>query len=47
MGEELKHERMISYNDNFSGVLLIAVTKYLENVTNFVGKLFYIPKKHS
>jgi hypothetical protein len=40
-GEEVLHEGWSSY-DNLFGVLMITVTEFLENVTDFCGKLFYI-----
>jgi hypothetical protein len=40
-GEEVLHEGWSSY-DNLFGVLMITVTEFLENVTDFYGKLFYL-----
>jgi hypothetical protein len=40
-GEEVLHEGWSSY-DNLFGVLMITVREFLENVTDFCGKLFYI-----
>jgi hypothetical protein len=40
-GEELLHEGL-SYYDKLFGVLMITVTEFLENVSDFCGKLFYI-----
>jgi hypothetical protein len=40
-GEEVLHEGWSSY-DNLFEVLMITVTEFLENVTDFCGKLFYL-----
>jgi hypothetical protein len=40
-GEEVLHEGWSSY-DNLFGVLMITVTEFQENDTDFCGKLFYI-----